>query len=60
MIASVRKILFDKHNVIKTSSYAGIVLGYMADFVAMVIRKPLPISSIRIRSSWEQLSLHPL
>ena len=50
LIASVRKILFDKHNVgLRLPSYAGIVLGHMADFVAMVIRKPLPISSIRIK-----------
>jgi len=45
-----RKILFSKNNVgLRLPGFVGIVLGYVADLVAMIIRKPLPLSSIRIK-----------
>ena len=50
LICSVRKTLFGKTNVgLRLPSFIGIALGYIADLVALLIRKPLPVSSIRIR-----------
>ena len=50
LIRSVRKTLFGKTNVgLRLPSFIGIALGYIADLVALLIRKPLPVSSIRIR-----------
>jgi len=50
LISLARKILFSKNNVgLRLPGFVGIVLGYVADLVAMIIRKPLPLSSIRIK-----------
>ena len=54
LICSVRKTLFGKTNVgLRLPSFIGIALGYIADLVALLIRKPLPVSSIRIRKFLE-------
>lgn len=50
LVSSVRRTLFGKTNVgLRLPGFIGIALGFVADFVAMVIQKPLPVSSIRIK-----------
>lgn len=50
LISNARKILFNKNNIgLRLPSFIGIALGYIADFVAIIIRKPLPVSSIRVK-----------
>ena len=50
LISSARKILFNKTNVgLRLPGFVGVTLGYFADLVAIIIRKPLPISSIRVK-----------
>jgi nucleoside-diphosphate-sugar epimerase len=50
LISSARKILFGKTNVgLRLPGFVGIALGYVADFAAVVIRRPLAVSSIRIK-----------
>lgn len=50
LISSARKTLFGKTNVgLRLPGFVGIALGYVADFAAMIIRKPLPVSSIRVK-----------
>jgi nucleoside-diphosphate-sugar epimerase len=49
LISGTRKTLFGKTNVgLRLPGFVGIVLGYVADLAAMIIRKPLPVSSIRV------------
>ena len=50
LISSARKILFGKTNVgLRLPGLVGIALGYVADLAAMIIRKTLPVSSIRVK-----------
>ena len=50
LISGTRKTLFGKTNVgLRLPGFIGLVLGYVADLVAMIIRKPLPVSSIRVK-----------
>ena len=50
LISGARKTLFGKTNVgLRLPSFVGIALGYFADLAAMIIRKPLPVSSIRVK-----------
>jgi len=50
LISGVRKTLFGKGNVgLRLPGFVGIALGYIADFAATIIRKPLPVSSIRVK-----------
>ena len=50
LIYFARKTLFGKANIgFRLPSLIGIVLGYVADLAAMIIRKSLPVSSIRVK-----------
>ena len=50
LISGARKILFGKTNVgLRLPGFVGIALGYVADWAAMIIRRPLPVSSIRVK-----------
>ena len=50
LISGTRKTLFGKANVgLRLPGFVGIALGYVADLAAMIIRKPLPVSSIRVK-----------
>ena len=50
LISTARKTLFGKTNVgIRLPGFVGIALGYVADLAATLIRKPLPVSSIRVK-----------
>tara|TARA_B100000575_G_scaffold182103_1_gene146249 strand:+ start:13219 stop:14229 length:1011 start_codon:yes stop_codon:yes gene_type:complete len=50
LISRARKTLFGKTNVgLRLPGFVGLALGYVADFLAIVIRKPLPVSSIRVK-----------
>ena len=50
LISHVRKLLFGKVNVgLRLPAFVGLALGYLADLTAIIIRKPLPISRIRIK-----------
>lgn len=50
LISGARKTLFGKTNVgLRLPGFVGIALGYAADLAAMIIRKPLPVSSIRVK-----------
>ena len=50
LISGARKTLFGKTDVgLRLPWFVGIALGYVADFAAMIIRKPLPVSSIRVK-----------
>lgn len=50
LIAAARNILFGKKNVgLRIPAVVGLALGYVADLAAIIIRKPLPVSSIRVR-----------
>ena len=54
LISAARKTLFGKTNVgLRLPGFVGIALGYVADFAAMIIRKPLPVSSIRVKKFLE-------
>ena len=60
LISVTRKILFGKDSVgLRLPGFIGISLGYIADLVAMIIRKPLSVSSIRVKSLWALHSSHP-
>jgi nucleoside-diphosphate-sugar epimerase len=49
LISGTRKTLFGKINVgLRLPGFVGIALGYIADLAAIIIRKPLPVSSIRV------------
>jgi len=46
----VRKTLFNKNNVgLRLPLFAGYLIGYIADFLAKLLNKNLPISSIRVK-----------
>lgn len=50
LISKTRKIFFGKTNVgLRLPGFVGTLLGYVADLAALIIRKPLPVSSIRIK-----------
>ena len=50
LISGTRKTLFGKTNVgLRLPGFIGLALGYVADLAAMIIRKPLPVSSIRVK-----------
>ena len=50
LICGARKTLFGKTNVgLRLPVFVGIALGYVADLAAIIMRKPLPVSSIRIK-----------
>tara|TARA_B100001250_G_scaffold67191_1_gene53732 strand:- start:6733 stop:7710 length:978 start_codon:yes stop_codon:yes gene_type:complete len=50
LVSAVRKILFGKNNVgARLPAFLGIALGSLADVVAKVIGKNLPVSSIRVK-----------
>ena len=50
LISGTRKILFGKTDVgLRLPSFIGIVIGYFADLAAMIFRKRLPVSSIRVK-----------
>lgn len=50
LISVARKTLFGKDNVgLRLPGFLGIAIGYVADLAAMIIRKPLPVSSIRVK-----------
>ena len=50
LISGARKILFGKNNVgLRLPGFVGIALGYVSDLAAMIIRKPLPVSTIRVK-----------
>ena len=50
LVTIVRKTLFGKENVgLRLPGFFGIFIGYLADVVAMLIGKSLPVSSIRVK-----------
>ena len=50
LISNARNTLFGRTNVgLRLPGLVGIALGYVADLAAMIIRKPLPLSSIRVK-----------
>jgi len=50
LISGTRKTLFGMTNVgLRLPGFIGLALGYVADLAAMIIRKPLPVSSIRVK-----------
>jgi nucleoside-diphosphate-sugar epimerase len=50
LISGTRKTLFGKGNVgLRLPGFIGLALGYVADLAAIIIRKPLPVSSIRVK-----------
>ncbi len=50
LVSETQRILFGKNNVgIRLPAFLGIVIGYFADFVAKVMGKTLPVSSIRVK-----------
>lgn len=50
LVSLVRNKLFGKNNVgIRLPSFLGILIGYISDFIAKLIGKRLPVSSIRIK-----------
>lgn len=54
LISYVRKILFGKFDVgLRLPRIVGQAIGYFADFVSIVARRPLPISSIRVKKFME-------
>ena len=50
LVSFIRKILFNKNNVgIRLPRLIGLIIGYLFDLISFVIRKPLPVSSIRVQ-----------
>ena len=50
LISGARETLFGETNVgLRLPGFVGIAIGYVADLAAMIIRKPLPVSSIRVK-----------
>jgi len=50
LVSEVRKTLFGKDNIgIRLPTSLGIAIGYLTDFVAKIIDRTLPVSSIRIK-----------
>ncbi|MDA9033418.1 NAD-dependent epimerase/dehydratase family protein [Gammaproteobacteria bacterium] len=50
LVSESRKILFGKNNVgLRMPFFLGMLIGYLADFIAKVSGKILPVSSIRVK-----------
>ena len=50
LVSLVRKTLFGKENVgLRLPGFLGVAIGYLADIVAKVIGRALPVSSIRLK-----------
>jgi len=50
LVSEARKTLFGKNNVgLRFPAFIGISVGYFADIFAKIIRKNLPVSSIRVK-----------
>ena len=50
LVSEARKTLFGKHNVgLRLPGFFGMAIGYFADFVAKLMGKTLPVSSIRVK-----------
>tara|TARA_B100001057_G_scaffold463575_1_gene517663 strand:- start:1447 stop:2439 length:993 start_codon:yes stop_codon:yes gene_type:complete len=50
LISGTRKILFGKDDVgLRLPSFIGIAIGYFADLVAIIFRRRLPVSNIRVK-----------
>lgn len=50
LVSITRKVLFNKPNVgLRMPAFIGKFIGYIADIVSIIIKKNLPISSIRVK-----------
>tara|TARA_B100000989_G_scaffold143755_1_gene107131 strand:+ start:19707 stop:20699 length:993 start_codon:yes stop_codon:yes gene_type:complete len=50
LVTKVRKTLFGKNNPgFRLPGFLGIIIGYFADLVTKIIRRPLPVSGIRVK-----------
>lgn len=50
LVSEARRTLFGKNNVgLRLPAFLGLTLGYLADFVAKVTGKNLPVSAIRVK-----------
>lgn len=50
LVSKTRMTLFGKNNVgLRLPAFIGIAIGYLADIIAKLIRKKLPVSSIRVK-----------
>lgn len=50
LVSITRKVLFNKANVgIRMPAFIGKLIGYLADIISFVIKKNLPVSSIRVK-----------
>ena len=50
LVSEARKTLFGKNNVgLRLPAYLGITIGYIADILARLLGKNLPVSSIRVK-----------
>ena len=50
LVISVRKVLFNRDNIgLRLPASFGVMIGILADLISKIIRKNLPISSIRIK-----------
>ena len=59
LVITVRKKLFNKKNMgLRLPLWLGFIIGYLFDLIALMTRKRLPVSSIRIKkfTSWSQFS----
>ena len=59
LVKMTRKILFEKNNVgFRLPSFLGIFIGKLADYVSILIRKKIPISSIRVEKFMKTTSFN--
>ena len=50
LVSVTRKVLFNKPNVgLRMPAFIGKLIGYLADIISFIIKKNLPISSIRVK-----------
>ena len=50
LVTKVRKTLFGKNNSgFRLPGFLGMIIGYFADLVTKIIRRPLPVSRIRVK-----------
>ena len=50
LISEVRKTLFGKTNIgLRLPGFLGLAMGYVADLASIIMRKSLPLSSIRVK-----------
>lgn len=50
LVSITRKVLFNKHNVgLRMPAFVGKLIGYIADIISFLMKKNLPISSIRVK-----------